>query len=495
MEPLFQTFINNIFYSMAMEKYDSQNIVKEINNLFKQLFPICRSITGNGVRKSLSILKKITDFQIKEIPSGTICYDWQVPNEWNITDAYVKDSSGKKIIDFQKNNLYVVNYSIPVDTTLTFEELEKHLHMLKDYPDSIPYRTTYYNEDWGFCISYEQFKKMDRNSKYHVKIDSTLKPGKLTYGEYVIEGNSGKEFIFSTYCCHPSLANDNLSGLVLWILLLRKLKSIKTNHTYRFIVVPETIGSIAYLSLNEKIMQTVLGGFILTCVAGPGKFSYKQTFLGDNLIDKIIRKTFSELELDLKQYNFDITGSDEGQYSSPFFRIPIGTICKDKYHEFEYYHTSKDNLDFVNASYLVETLDVYCSVIMNLEKMSLTDFQNNLQKNSNIKLTNLKMEETYRSLNPYCAPMLSKRGLYPTLGGKIKQKAANSSKEHFEQKFNITDGKSISGTELDALLWIMFYSDGQMSLFEISKKIGFPLNILKNIAEILCKQNLLEKIT
>jgi len=477
-----------------VEKITSPNIITEIDILFKQLFPICRSITGNGVRKSFSILNKITNFDVNEIASGTVCYDWKIPNEWNINDAYVQDSNGNKIIDFQKNNLHVVNYSIPIDTTLSFEELKDHLHVLKDYPDSIPYRTTYYKEDWGFCISYEQFKKMDRNSKYIVKINSTLQPGKLTYGEYVIEGNSGKEFIISTYCCHPSLANDNLSGLILWILLLRKLKSIKTNHTYRFIVVPETIGAIAYLSTHEKIMKNVLGGFILTCVAGPGKFSYKQTFLGNNLIDDIVTETFSKLGLDLKQYCFDITGSDEGQYSSPFFRIPIGTICKDKYHEFEYYHTSKDNLDFVNANYLAETLDIYYSVIMNLENTSPTDFQNYPQKKS-IKTINSKIEETYRSLNPYCAPMLSKRGLYPTLGGKIKQKAANSSKEHFEQKFTITNGKSLSGTELDALLWVMFYSDGQMSLFEISKKTGFPLNILRNIAEILCKQNLLEKIT
>lgn len=477
-----------------MKKYNSQNIVKEIDNLFEQLFPICRSITGNGVRKSLSILKKITDFQINEISSGTICYDWKVPNEWNITDAYVKDSSGKKIIDFQKNNLHVVNYSMPIDVTLTFEELEKHLHVLKDYPDSIPYRTTYYKEDWGFCISYEQFKKIDKNSKYHVKINSTLKPGKLTYGEYVIEGNSGKEFIFSTYCCHPSLANDNLSGFVLWILLLRKLKSIKTNHTYRFIIVPETIGAIAYLSLNEKIMKNVLGGFILTCVAGPGKFSYKQTFLGNDLIDDTVKKTFTELKLDLKQYTFDITGSDEGQYSSPYFRIPIGTICKDKYHEFEYYHTSKDNLDFVDANYLAETFDVYYSVVMNLEKMSSTDFKNHLLKKSNQKKPNSKMDDTYRSLNPYCAPMLSKRGLYPTLGGKIKQKAADSSKDHSEQKFSIMDGKSLSGTELDAILWVMFYSDGQTPLLEISKKTSFSLSLLIDTAEMLCKHDLLEKI-
>ncbi len=479
---------------MVIKKHNSENLVREIDNLFEQLFPICRSITGNGVRKSLSILKEITDFQINEIPSGTICYDWKVPNEWNINDAYVKDSSGNKIIDFQKNNLHVVNYSISVDDILTFEELEKHLHMLKDYPDSIPYRTTYYKEDWGFCISYDQFKKMDRNSKYTVKIDSTLQPGKLTYGEYVIEGNSGKEFLFSTYCCHPSLANDNLSGLILWTLLLRKLKSLKTNHTYRFIVVPETIGAIAYLSTHEKIMKNVLGGFILTCVAGPGKFSYKKTFQGNDLIDAVVNKTFSELKLDFKQYNFDVSGSDEGQYSSPFFRIPIGTICKDKYHEFEYYHTSKDNLDFINSNYLAETLDIYYSVIMNLENTPLTDFQNH-QKNLDVKQTKLKRKMIYRSLNPYCAPMLSKRGLYPTLGGKIKQKAADSFKNHFEQKYNTTNGKSLSGKELDAIVWVMFYSDGQTSLLEISEKIDFPLNILRNTAEILCKHNLLEKIT
>jgi aminopeptidase-like protein len=479
---------------MMMEKHTSKETISEIDNLFEQLFPICRSITGNGVRKSLSILKKITDFQIHEIPSGTICYDWKVPNEWNISDAYVEDSSGNKILNFQKNNLHVVNYSMPIDDTLTFEELKKHLHVLKDYPNSIPYRTTYYKEDWGFCLSYEEFKKMNRNSKYTVKIDSTLKPGHLTYGEYVIEGNSGKEFIISTYCCHPSLANDNLSGLVLWILLLRKLKSLKTNHTYRFIVVPETIGAIAYLSAHEKIMQNVLGGFILTCVAGPGKFSYKQSFLGNDLIDDVVRKTFSKLELDFKQYDFNITGSDEGQYSSPFFRIPIGTICKDKYHEFEYYHTSKDDLDFIKSNYLEETLDVYYSLIMNLENMDLTDFQNHLPKKLNIKKSNLKNEAIYMSLNPYCAPMLSKRGLYPTLGGKIKQKAADDSKDHSEQKFNMMDGKSLSGMELDAILWVMFYGDGQTSLAEISEKTSFPLTVLNNTAKMLCEYNLLVKI-
>ena len=203
----------------------SLELLKETDNLLKELFPICRSITGNGVRKTFSILNSITDFEIKEIPSGTKVYDWEIPNEWNIEDAYVENSSGKKVIDFKKNNLHVLNYSIPFNGKVSFNELKEHLYTLPDLPNVIPYRTSYYTKRWGFCLAHNELKKFDENDVYYVNIKSTLKPGNLTYGEYFVKGNSDKEILFSTYCCHPSLANDNVSGMVLWILMLRELKN------------------------------------------------------------------------------------------------------------------------------------------------------------------------------------------------------------------------------------------------------------------------------
>lgn len=412
----------------------------KIDETLQRLFPICRSITGDGVRETLSILQQIVEFDIKEIPSGTVCYDWTIPDEWNVRDAYVKDSSGTLIIDFRQNNLHLVGYSIPVDQVMSFQELEKHLHTLPDLPSAIPYRTTYYNRDWGFCLSQEQFNRMDRDEKYHIHIDSTLKPGSLTLGEGIIEGSSEQEFLISTYCCHPSLANDNLSGLVLWAFLLRELKSHQTRHSYRFVIIPETIGAIAYLSQNEEAMKKVAGGFVITTVAGLGKFGYKHTYLGDHLIDRVVHRTFSELNIEYIPYPFDIKGSDERQYSAPYFRIPVGTICKDKYYEYDYYHTSLDDLDFINAEHLIETLKLYLLAIQKLE-----------------------MNVTYRSLNPYCEPQLGKRGLY-------------------------------SGKELDAIRWIMFCSDGKTSLLDISEKTAFPLKELYETAEKLRQHQLLEII-
>lgn len=243
---------------------DFSENTKEVDDLLKRLFPICRSITGNGVRKTLSILKEITNFDIHEVSSGTKCYDWIVPDEWNINDAYVKNSSGKKLVSFQENNLHVVNYSIPIDKKMTFNELKNHLHTLKNLPDAIPYITTYYKKDWGFCITYNHYKNFHEDEIFHVLIDSSLKPGSLTYGEQMIKGDSGVEFLFSTSCCHPSLANDNLSGLVLWVLLLRELKMMKTRHTYRFVVSLETISKKTRLNLEmlfsavQKLMNVNL---------------------------------------------------------------------------------------------------------------------------------------------------------------------------------------------------------------------------------------------
>jgi aminopeptidase-like protein len=467
-----------------------QNNENEIKELFETLFPICRSITGNGVRKTLSILKEITDFKIQEIPSGTECYDWIVPKEWNIVDAYIEDSTGKKIIDFQKNNLHVVNYSIPVDETISFEKLDKHLFSLPDLPNAIPYRTTYYKEDWGFCLTHEQLKNLNKNETYHVKIESTLKPGNLTYGEYIINGDSGKEFLISTYCCHPSLANDNLSGPILWTYLLKALKSKKLKHSYRFVIVPETIGAITYLSKNEKEMKKITGGFIITCTAGPGKFyDYKQTFHGNHLIDKVVTKMFEKKDIDFNLHPFDINGSDETQYSAPYFRIPMGTICRKKYYEYDYYHTSLDNLDFIDSKNLIETLNLHLDVIEEIENYSSEKIE--FFSNTHKQISN-KNNEFYISLNPYCEPMLSKRGLYPTIGGSIKQKAYDFEKEHLDRNYEIDPKANHSGSEIDAICWLMFYGDGNTDLDTISDKSGLSKSLLEKTAQKLLNYKLLQ---
>ena len=454
-------------FEFEMTPWD--DYVREVDDLFQRLFPICRSITGNGVRETLLRLQEMAPFEIREIPSGTVCYDWVVPEEWNIRAGFIEDSKGRRIIDFDENNLHVVNYSVPVDKQVSFQELEQHIHYLPDLPQAIPYRTTYYNRNWGFCLSHEQYQRLNRNEQYHVFIDSTLEAGSLTYGETIIQGTSGQEFLISTYCCHPSLANDNLSGQILWALLLRELQTRKTRHSYRFIIVPETIGAIAYLSQNEESMQRTAGGFIPTTVAGPGQFGYKQTFLGNHLIDRVVRQTFRELNIQYIEYPFDINGSDEAHYSAPFFRIPIGTISKDKYYEYDFYHTSLDNLDFVSAANLVESFKLYLLAIEKLE-----------------------MNNVYESLNPYSEPMLGKRGLYPEVGGSIKQPAMDFERDHLEREYRITTDDIIYGNELDTIRWLMFYSDGSNSLLDIAEKTSLPMRQLLEVASKLVDEGLLK---
>jgi len=445
----------------------SDGLVKEAEHLLRELFPICRSITGNGVRQTLSRLQKVVEFDVKEIPTGTICYDWVVPDEWNINDAYIQDLSGKKIADFKKNNLHLVSYSIPVNKVISFQELLKHLHTLPQLPNAIPYRVSYYNKEWGFCLSFKEFNELDKKKSYHVIVDSTLKPGSLTYGEYCIKGSSEKEFLIWTYCCHPSLANDNLSGMVLWALLLRELKFRKTRHSYRFVIAPETIGAITYLSQNEEEMKNIYGGFILTCVAGSEKFSYKSTFLKEHEIDRVVDRVFRESNIDYISYPFDVNGSDERQFSSPYFRIPIGTVCRGKYYEYDYYHTSLDNLDYINSENLIQTFRIYLRIIDYLE--------NNLN---------------YVSLNQKGEPMFGKRNLYTKIGGPFKQKAVN--KEQFSREYDITITGLQMEREFDAMRWLIFYGDGKNTLLDISEKTDIPLETLHQVAKILREKGLLE---
>jgi len=448
---------------------DWEALREEADTFLRRLFPICRSITGEGVRQTLAALQEIAPFQLHEVPSGTECYDWVVPDEWTIRDAYVATPDGARVIDFQKSNLHVVGYSEPIDARMTFAELEPHLHTLPHLPQAIPYRTTYYKRDWGFCLSHEHLERMDRGAKYRVVIDSTLAPGALTYGEALIHGSSGSEYLISTYCCHPSLANDNLSGIVLWALLLRQLSSRPNRHSYRFVILPETIGALAYLARNEESLKRVQGGFVITTVAGPGKPGYKCSFRGDSRVDRAVEQVFAELRLEHVRYPFDISGSDERQYSSPAFRIPVVSVTKDKYYEYDFYHTSLDNLDFISAQGLVDTLKLYLLAIGNLEA-----------------------DLAYRSLNPHGEPMLGKRGLYPQTGGGIQQKAAGGT--HAERRYELLAGTEALGSELDAIRWLMFLGDGATTLLEIAGKTGLPMRQLHATAERLCSHGLLEPV-
>ncbi len=438
------------------------------DELLRRLFPLCRSITGHGLRQTLRALAEVTPFDLVEVPSGTVCYDWTIPDEWNVRDAYVADSSGRRLIDFRASNIHLVNYSCPFEGTLTFDELAPHLHTLPDLPTAIPYRTTYYNRTWGFCLTHEQFQRLDRRATYRVVVDTTLAPGALTYGEALLPGRSGREYLVSTYVCHPSLANDNLSGPVLWTLLLAELRRRPLRHAYRFVIAPETIGALAYIARNEAAVRALTGGFVATTVAGPGQFGYKQTFRGNDPIDRAVRLTFRELGLDYLEYPFDVNGSDERQYSQPGLRIPIGTICKDKYYEYPYYHTSLDDLDFISAQNLIETLKLYLLAIEKLE-----------------------YDRRYRSRNPIGEPMLGKRGLYPKTGGAIRQQAASPA-AHGERRYAVDEGNILYGSELDALRWVLFYADGQTSLLEVAEKTALPLRQLHRAAEKLLAGGLLE---
>jgi aminopeptidase-like protein len=447
---------------MIKYEFDKMSLIKDADNLLKQLFPICRSITGEGLRKTLSELNKVTDFEILEIPSGEKHYDWDVPEEWNINDAYIKDSKGKKIIDFKNSNLHVMNYSISINSKLSYHELKSHLYTLPNLPNAIPYKTSYYNKGWGFCLSHEQLENLNKNETYDVYIDSSFSKGSMTLGEKTL-GNKvgGKNYLLTTYPCHPSLGNDNLSGVVLWTLLLKEMNDLQLRNNYRFVIHPETIGAVAYLSMNESEMIDIDGGFIISSVAGPGKIGFKKTYKENSIIDYATELTLKEKDINYIEYFFDAdAGSDERQYSSQFFSIPMATICKDKYFEYDFYHTSLDNLEFISGEFLVETLEIYMDVINKLE--------NNFY---------------YKSLNTKCEPMLGKRDLYPKTGGQLKQSVGKLDNDYLSW-----DDK------LKAINWLMYLCDGNNSILDIAKKTKISFSLLIKTAGLLEEHHLLQKV-
>jgi len=442
-----------------------------VDDLLTDLFPITRSLTGKGVRQTLDRLSEVTPLNIKTVPSGTSVYDWEIPPEWNIFEAYIADSNGSRIVDFADNNLHVVNYSVPVNTELRYEDLREHLHTLPEMPDAIPYRTSYYERDWGFCLRHNTLETMDEDESYEVYIDSNLNPdGKLTYADARTEGRSGEEYIISTYCCHPSLANDNLSGLVLATLLFDYLQERSTYHSYRLVVVPETIGAISYLNEHEQEMKAVDGGYVVTTVAGPGSFDYKESFEGDHPIDKAARWALTDD--DYEEHAFAPTGSDERQYSTPGFRIPTGTIAKNKYYEYDAYHTSKDDLSFISAEDLLATLDRYLRAVDLLE-------------------TN----RVYERVDPHCEFKLDKHDLYPTTGGQQNQPGHLGEEDHETFEYRIGDNKAASGDVFDAINWLMFGCDGETVLFRLAEQSGMDPRTLHRAARKLVDAGLLEEST
>ena len=444
---------------------------KEVDFYLKTLFPMNRSILNSGVRDTLQILQNLTEFSVIDIPSGTKCYDWVVPDQWEVEDAYIEDEDKNIIIDYRHNNLHVLNYSTSIDKIMSFDELEKKLYYLPQLPDAIPYKTSYYNKNYGFCLSYNQFKELDRSKKYHLVIRSTFTKGSIKVGEYILRGKSSEEIILSSYTCHPSMANDGISGMVLWAVLLKTLKKKNLHYTYRFVLLPETIGAIAYLNLKEtEIKQNVKHGLVLTTVGGPGKFGYKESFKGNDLIDRCVVKAFEELNIDFIKYPFDIYGSDERQYSSLAFRIPCATISKDKYYEYKEYHTSLDNLDFVRPSYIIESFKVYLNAINILEMSS----------------------SVFISTSHACEPFLSQRNLFPTIGLTISN-CEEISSDHNKNLYEVGEIGRVSGMEIEEILWLMFYCDGTNTIFDISEKTTIQVSNLYRTAMVLVNHALLEE--
>lgn len=424
----------------------------EIDAYLKRLFPICRSITGKGNRETLKVLQEIAPITIKEYPSGMQAYDWTIPREWNIRDAWIKNSRGEKLVNFQNSNLHVVNYSIPVHKKVAFSELNEHLHWHERLPDAIPYRTSYYRENWGFCVSYNGYRKNFReDDEYEVYIDSSLEQGSLSIGELLVPGKTDKEYLLSTYFCHPSLANDNLSGTILTAFLARELLKKDLHFSYRIIFVPETIGAIAYCAQNEAAMKKIDCGFVITTVGGPGKFSHKQSYNKDHMINRIVEDVFRESGVEHITYPFDIHGSDERQYSSIGFRINATSICKDKYYEYDCYHTSRDDLSFISPEAIDQSLELYVKAIDKLDKNIL-----------------------YANMSPHCEIMLSKHDLYPKTGGGL-----------------LPTSNTLS--DLDVLLWLLFYADGKTALYEIAGKLRAPLERVYSAAELLASKGILKR--
>ncbi|MBW9210774.1 DUF4910 domain-containing protein [Mumia sp. zg.B21] len=413
----------------------------------ERLYPICRSITGDGVRETLEVIgARLPALEVVSVPSGTTAYDWTVNDEWNVREAYVADSTGRRVVDLADHTLHLVGYSVPVRATLTWDELRPHLHTLPDHPDWIPYRTSYYHRDWGFCLTrrrYDELADGSRPGPYEVVVDATLGPGVLNYGELLIPGQSAEEVLFTAHVCHPSLANDNLAGIAVAVALAQRISALPQRRwSYRFLFAPGTIGSITWLAGNPDAPSRVRHGMVLTGLGGPGPLVYKRTRRGDRRIDDVGASVVERRDGQVRAYS--PYGYDERQFNALGFDMPVGRLSRTPHGEYPEYHTSADDLDLVKDDKLVEALDTVSEVVDVLEN-----------------------DRVYRNLAPYGEPQLGKRGLYPSTGG-----------------------RNASETVM-AMLWILAYADGQMSLLEIARRSDVGFGLLKDAAQTLCEAGLL----
>jgi len=419
-----------------------------MHDLIKKLFPLCRSITGKGVRETLKLVGTHIPLAICEVPSGTKVFDWEVPLEWNITDAYIKNSVGEKLIDFRNSNLHVASYSRPVHKTMPLEELKPHLYTLPGQPKAIPYRTTYYEDTWGFCLKHEDLGKFT-DGQYEVCIDATLTQGSLTYGEYILHGSSKHEILISTHVCHPSMCNDNLSGIAVATYLAKYLSTQKLQYTYRFLFIPGTIGSITWLATHEEERKDILCGLVLTGVGDRGPITYKKTRPGTTEMDLVMEHVLKTHNKPYKTIDFYPYGYDERQYSAPGINLPVGTFMRTQHGTYPEYHTSLDNTDFVNQESLKDSLFVVTEVLKQIDD-----------------------SPRYQNMYPKGEPNLGKRGLYKAMN----TQAAGG------KKFQL------------AMLWVLNLSDGKHNLLSISLRSGIDYEKIKQAAEALEQHRVILKI-
>ena len=433
----------------AVARVDREKLGEKAMAMMGRLFPITRSITGNGVRETLAILGETADLQVHEVPTGYEAFDWVVPREWNIKDAYVMSENGQRVVDMKDSNLHVLNYSLPVSVTMPLHELKKHLYTLPDQPEAIPYVTSYYAERWGFCLSQRQLDSLPEGM-YSVHIDSALENGHLTYADAVIPGRTRDELFFTTYICHPSMANNELSGPVLTALLHQLLSSLNLRYTYRFVFAPETIGALVYLSKHgEHLQQSMEAGYVVTCVGDPGPYTYRRSRRGNTNADKAAEHClkYAPDGHTVKTIDYFPPGSDERQYCSPGFDLPVGSLMRSMYGTYREYHTSLDNLDLVSAEGIADSLRMYLRMVQAHE-----------------------LNLVYKNLSPYGEPQLGKRGLYATIGGQGE-----------------TD------RSLERLLCILNYADGAHDLLDIANIAGQPIWTFGREVQKLIDTGLLEQ--
>lgn len=415
--------------------------------LVERLYPFCRSITGNGVRRSLRLLRETIPLALPEVVSHTRVFDWTVPDEWNVRDAYIMNEAGERLVDFRKSNLHVLNYSIPVNRTMSLAELRPHLFTIPEAPDWIPYRTSYYQKNWGFCLTQRQLDQFEEE-EYHVYIDSTLHPGHLTYGEFRIQGETDDEVLISCHCCHPSLCNDNLSGMAVAARLAALLHGLSLRYSYRFLWIPGTIGSITWLALNEAILPRIKHGLVLSCVGDSGKFTYKRSRRGNAEIDRAVEQVLTHSGHEFQRLDFAPHGYDERQYCSPGINLPVGCFMRTPNGCYPEYHTSADDLSLISPFALGETLAQLLRVIQVLEQ-----------------------NRRYMNLNSKCEPQLGRRGLYRQLGG-------------------MQDRNDVE----DAMFWVLNFSDGDHDLLDIAVRSGIEFQGISKAAELLREEGLLKLI-